>query len=383
MARAVGVDLGTTYSAVAAVRRGGLPELLWNREGDLLTPSVLLLPGADGSLVGKSAKHATKDVPGDCVELVKRRTADPGWTFTDSQGGVRGEGEIRGLILRRLAEDATGALGEPVREVVLAAPAHLGDAGRRALLSAGQAAGLRVARLIDEAVAASLAFGVTTGTLLVYDLGGGTLKVSVLAADGAEPKVVAHGVDRELGGFDFDTRLMEFVASEVRKLAGPDLLDGGRREAELRERCEQAKHALSRAFQTRLFFRDADRGYTVEVGRERFERMTSDLLARTQAVTEEVLAQAGVGWSSIDRILLVGGSTRMPMVRRMIERRLGSMPDTTVDPGQAVALGTAIATRDPALGDRRRPAPRAGGPVSPRPVHRRGRVVRRRDGELL
>ncbi|MFB9836650.1 Hsp70 family protein [Actinoallomurus acaciae] len=226
-----------------------------------------------------------------------------------------------------------------------------------------------MAGLVDEPVAAGLAFGVTPGVVVVYDLGGGTLEVTVMEVGDEESRIIATGGDRRLGGFDFDARLMEYAASEVRKLAGPDLLDGGRRQAELRERCEQAKHALSRALQTRLFLSGADRSYTVEVGRDRFERMTQDLLERTAAVVDEVLGRAGVGWARVDRILLVGGSTRMPMVRRMIERRLGGAADTTVDPDQAVALGAAIAARDLTAADRLA----AGRP----------RMLRHRDGELL
>ncbi|GLY85724.1 Hsp70 family protein [Actinoallomurus iriomotensis] len=346
MAPAIGIDLGTTYSAVAAARPGRRPEVLWNHDGDLLTPSVVLLSGAGEALIGKTAKHATKNVPGDCVELAKRREGAARWTFTDPQGGVRDAEEIQGLILRRLAEDAAAALGEPIGEVVLTAPARAGAAVRRSLRSAAEAAGLTVAGLVDEPVAAGLAFGVTQGTVLVYDLGGGTLEVTVMTVDDDGSHVLATDGDRRLGGFDFDDRLMAYVASEVRKLAGPDLLDGGRRQAELRERCEQAKHALSRAFQTRLFIAGADRSYTVEVSRERFERMTRDLLQRAAAVADAALGRAGVNWARIDRILLVGGSTRMPMVRRMIERRLGGVADTTIDPDQAVALGAAIAARD-------------------------------------
>ncbi|MFB9839458.1 Hsp70 family protein, partial [Actinoallomurus acaciae] len=126
MAQAIGVDLGTTYSAVAAARPGRRPEALWNHEGDLLTPSVVLLSGAGEAFIGKTAKHATKNVPGDCVELVKRREGATGWTFTDSRGGVRGAEEIQGLILRRLAEGAAAALGEPVGDVVLTVPAGAG-----------------------------------------------------------------------------------------------------------------------------------------------------------------------------------------------------------------------------------------------------------------
>jgi molecular chaperone DnaK len=166
--------------------------------------------------------------------------------------------------------------------------------------------------------------------------------VTVMRAEGEDLRVIATAGDRGLGGSDFDDVLMAHVAAEVKAQSGPDLLDGGRRQAELREKCEQAKHALSRAHQTRLFFSDARNSYTVEVTRLRFERMVEDLVLRTARIAEEVLDDAGVSWAQLDRVLLVGGATRMPMVRRMIERLSGRLPDTSVDPDEAVALGAAI-----------------------------------------
>jgi molecular chaperone DnaK len=391
MAAVIGIDLGTTHSAVAAVRSGGRPEVLWNREGDLLTPSVVVFQAPGRVLVGKTAKHATKDLPGDCVESVKRRLDDPAWAFADSHGGTHSATEITALILRRLAEDAAETLGHRVADAVIAVPAHFGDAGREATRRAADLAGLNVVRLVDEPTAAGIAFGAPgSGTLLVYDLGGGTFDVTVIDAEGADLRVMAASGDRGLGGLDFDDRLMEHVAGEVRKQTGPDLLDGGRRQAELREKCEQARHALTRASQTRLFFGGADRSHTVEVSRERFERLTTDLVERTAAGTEEVLGDAGLVWAQIDRILLIGGSTRMPMVRRMIERRFGSVPDTSVNPDEAVALGAALlAAQEPKR--RRGPAPvtpasgvRSAGREKPRSgaTAHRSRPARRRDGEL-
>jgi molecular chaperone DnaK len=387
MTAVIGIDLGTTACAMAAVRSGGRPEVLWNREGDLLTPSVVSFERSGRAMVGKTAKHATKDVPRDCVESVKRRMDDPGWTFTDSHGGEHAAEEISGLILRRLAEDAAETLGRPVTGAVIAVPAYLDDAGRAATRRAAELADLPVLRLADEPTAAAVAFGVpAAGTILVYDLGGGTFDVTVLDVDGADPRIVAASGDRDLGGFDFDNRLMEHVAAEVRGQAGPDLLDGGRRQAELREKCEQAKHVLSRAYQTRLFFGGTDRSHTVEVSRERFERMTEDLLERTALITEEVLAETGRDRTGIDRILLVGGSSRMPMVRRMIERRFGSVPDQTVPPDHAVTLGAALLAARETV--RRRGAAAGGRPLDgdlPRAEadRHRNRAARHRHGELL
>lgn len=345
MGHAIGIDLGTTFSAAAVVRSGGRPELLWNREGDHLTPSVVLFQDAGQVLVGKTAKNAAKDLPDDCVQFVKRQIGNSDWSFADSHGGVHGAEELSALLLRRLAEDAAEALGAQVRDVVITVPAYFDDARRTATRQAGEIAGLNVLRLINEPTAAGIAFGsgeMGEGTLLVYDLGGGTFDVTVMRVGGEELEVIATTGDRNLGGFDFDNRLMEHVAAEVQAQGGPDLGDDGRLQGELREKCEQAKHALTRTAQTRLFFSDAGGTYTVTVTRERFEQLTEDLLARTADAVEEVLDESGLAWAQIDRVLLVGGSTKMPMVREMVERVSGKAPDTSVNPDEAVALGAAI-----------------------------------------
>lgn len=345
MEQAIGIDLGTTYSAAAIVRSGGRPEVLWNREGDHLTPSAVLFQATGQVLVGKTAKNTAKDMPDDCVQLVKRHIGDPGWSFADSQGGIHGAEEVSGLILRRLAEDAAESLGHEVRDVVITVPAYFDDTRRKATWDAGRIAGLNVLRLINEPTAAGIAFGTNkmeSGTLFVYDLGGGTFDVTVMRIEGGDLEVVATSGDRNLGGFDFDNRLMEHVAGEVLAQGGPDLKEEAWREAELREKCEQAKCTLSRSAEIGLFFSDTGRNYSVEVTRKQFEKMTSDLLARTENTAEEVLEAAALTWTGIDRILLVGGSTRMPMVREMLERLSGKVPDTTINPDEAVALGAAI-----------------------------------------
>ncbi|GAB2820717.1 hypothetical protein GCM10027176_26370 [Actinoallomurus bryophytorum] len=361
MGRAIGIDLGTTYCVTAAVR-SGRPEVLWNREGDHLTPAVVLFHGRGQVLVGKTAKHATRDIPADCAEFVKRQLGNPDWAFVDSHGGAHGAEKVSGLILRRLADDAAEVLGEEVSDVVISVPASFDDACRKATREAGEIAGLNVLKLVSEPAAAGIAFGATgvePGTLMVYDLGGGAFDVTVMRAEEHSLRVIATSGDRGLGGFDFDNVLMSHVAAEVRAQSGPDLFDGGRREAELREKCEQAKYALSRTHQTRLFFSDTRNSYTVEVTRLRFELMVEDLVRRTARIAEDVLHDAGLSWAQIDRILLVGGATRMPMVRRMVERLSRRSPDTSVDPDEAVALGAAILA-DLETGSPRTPTSQAG-----------------------
>jgi molecular chaperone DnaK len=345
MEHAIGIDLGTTYCATAIVRSGDRPEVLWNREGDHLTPSAVLFQDGGQVLVGKTAKNAAKDMPDDCVQFVKRQIGNSGWSFADSRGEIHGAEEISALILKRLAEDAAETLGEPVRNVVITVPAYFDDARRKATRDAGEIAGLTVLRLINEPTAAGIAFGTgstSSGTLFVYDLGGGTFDVTVMRIKGSDLEVLATSGDRNLGGFDFDNRLMAHIAQEVTAQAGPDLQGDGRLEAELREKSEQAKHALTRTAQTKLFFSDAGKNYSVEVTREQFEKLTDDLLIRTADISEEVLEEAQLTWAGIDRILLVGGSTKMPMVREMLQRLSGKAPDTTVNPDEAVALGAAI-----------------------------------------
>lgn len=348
MSRAIGIDLGTTYSAVAILRDTGEPEVLANRDGENITPSVVLFQSFEGSdepLVGTMAKHSAASAPEDVVQFVKRNLGDAAWRFTSTTGASYGAEEISAIILRRLKEDAELALGTAVTDAVITVPAYFDDARRTATRHAGKIAGLNVLRVLNEPTAAALSFGLDTsaeGVVLVFDLGGGTFDVTVMRIASGEFDVLATDGDRNLGGFDFDNRLIEYIAGQVEEQGGPDLLDDNAHVVALREKAEMAKRSLTTVTTTTVHVSADGRPYRIVIERGEFERITADLLSRTRDLTEQVLAEAGVSWHQVDHVLLVGGSTRMPMVRALVERLAGRPADRSVHPDEAVALGAAI-----------------------------------------
>lgn len=345
---AVGIDLGTTYSAVAVLRPTGEPQILPNRDGEDITPSVVLIQAVgdgDEPLVGTMAKHSAASAPDDVVQFVKRHMGDPSWRFDSASGDSYTAEEVSAIILKRLKVDAELALGEPVVDAVITVPAYFDDARRTATKHAGKIAGLNVLRVLNEPTAAALSFGLDTsaeGTVLVYDLGGGTFDVTLMRIDDGEFDVLGTDGDRNLGGFDFDNRLIEYIAEKVQGEGGPDLLDDPAQVAALREKAEMAKRSLTTVAATTVHISAGDRPYRVRVERSEFERITADLLRRTEDLTELVLEDAGTNWSQVDHVLLVGGSTRMPMVRALVERLAGKQADRSIHPDEAVALGAAI-----------------------------------------
>jgi molecular chaperone DnaK len=343
--KAVGIDLGTTYSSVAIMRPEGRPSTIINREGETLTPSVVLFADGDQVLVGSTARRAAATMPADCAQFVKRQMGDPHWRFVDSRAREYRAEEVSALLLRRLVEDAELSLGEPVRDVVITVPAYFDDARRRATLDAGEIAGLRVLRLINEPTAAAIAYGLdslATGNVFVYDLGGGTFDVTVMRVRAGEFDVIATDGDRNLGGFDFDNALMRHVADRVLDEGGPDLRDVLLLEADLRDKCELAKRQLTTVDQASIFITAGEQNFRIQVTRSQFEEMSRPLLDRTEVTAAGVLDDAGLSWSDIDHVLLVGGSTRMRMVREMIQRISGTQPVAGVNPDEAVALGAAV-----------------------------------------
>lgn len=348
MSRAVGIDLGTTYSAVAILRDTGEPEVLANRDGENITPSVVLFQAFDGRdepLVGTMAKHSAASAPEDVVQFVKRNMGDSAWRFNSTSGAAYSAEEVSAIILRRLKEDAELALGEPVTDAVITVPAYFDDARRTATRHAGKIAGLNVLRVLNEPTAAALSFGLDTsaeGTVLVYDLGGGTFDVTLMRISGGEFDVLGTDGDRNLGGFDFDNRLIEYIAAKVEEQGGPDLLDDNAQVVALREKAEMAKRSLTTVATTTVHVSAGGRPFRVAVERSEFERITADLVNRTRDLTQHVLEEAGVSWGEVDHVLLVGGSTRMPMVRSLVEKLAGKAADRSVHPDEAVALGAAI-----------------------------------------
>jgi molecular chaperone DnaK len=340
----VGIDLGTTFSAIARINDLSKPEIIRNRDGDTVTPSVVLFQG-DVPLVGLMAKRSAATAPLDVVQFVKRQMGDPSWRFDTTEGERYSPEQVSALILKRLKEDAEEALGQSVTDAVITVPAYFDDARRRATKDAGRIAGLNVPRVLNEPTAAALAYGHATqndGTVLVYDLGGGTFDVTVLRITRGEFDILATGGDPQLGGFNWDNELMTLLNERFRTEGVPDLLDGETLEADLREKAELAKHSLTTVEKTRVALSADGVSKILPVSRADFEDATSSLLGRTRDIAVNVLEDAGLPWSAIDRLLLVGGSTRMPMVRTMIEREWGRTAERSINPDEVVALGAAI-----------------------------------------
>ncbi|MGW4461365.1 Hsp70 family protein [Micromonospora sp. NPDC004704] len=347
MSRIIGIDLGTTFSAAAVVNEFDQPEILSNRDGESITPSVVLFQG-DVPLVGTMAKRAATTAPLDVVEFVKRAMGDSAWRFDATDGRTYRPEEVSALIVKRLKEDAEQSLGEQVTEAVITVPAYFDDAQRQATRDAGTIAGVDVVRVLNEPTAAALAYGLSSGfngSVLVYDLGGGTFDVSILRISDGSFDIVATGGDRNLGGFQWDGALMTLLNERYVATGGQDLLDGGELEAALRERAVLAKHSLSNVTRARVVLGAGTKVETLEVTRADFEGVTSGLVSRTRELAEMVRDDAGLGWTDIDRVLLVGGSTRMPMVRGMVESAIARPIERRVHPDEIVALGAAVQAR--------------------------------------
>lgn len=348
MGRAIGIDLGTTFSATAVLRPTGVPEILNNADGDATTPSVVLFQDfgdGDEPVVGAMAKHQAASAPLDVVQFVKRHMGDPHWRFDAPSGATFTAEEVSAIILKRLKQDAELALGEEITDAVVTVPAYFDDARRTATLQAGKIAGLNVLRILNEPTAAALAYGLDEtrdGTVLVYDLGGGTFDVTLTRIHDTVFDVVATDGDRNLGGFDFDNALIQHVADELERQGAVGVLDDLDALALLRERAEMAKRTLTTVASTNVNVTFQGKPYRVKVSRADFEHATKSLLNRTRELVEDVLEAGGIGWKQIDHVLLVGGSTRMPMIRAMVEKLSGKKPATDINPDEAVALGAAI-----------------------------------------
>lgn len=348
MTQTIGIDLGTTYSSVAVLRSSGKPEVLKNQDGDPITPSVVLFQnfnGADEPLVGTMAKHSAATSPLDTIQFVKRHMGDPHWRFDSSSGATYTPEEISAIILKRLKQDAELALGESVTDAVITVPAYFDDARRMATKHAGKIAGLNVLGILNEPTAAALSYGLDTeeaGTVLVYDLGGGTFDVTIMKIEDGDFESIATEGDRNLGGFDFDNALMKLIANEMESQGARKVLEDMDATAALREKAEMAKRALTTVSNTNAHMSFEGKQYRVQVSRSGFEEVTRSLLNRTQELVEDVLEAAGMTWNQIDHVLLVGGSTRMPMVREMVQKISGKPIELNVNPDEAVALGAAI-----------------------------------------
>ncbi|MBO84044.1 MAG: molecular chaperone DnaK [Deltaproteobacteria bacterium] len=342
--RAVGIDLGTTFSAIAHVNRHGVPEILANGEGLRITPSVVLFDN-DEIIVGSYAKQAAAAYPEQVVECVKRHIGRDDYQFSYRDKDYTAE-EISSYILRKLKHDAEMKLGHPVNEAVITVPAYFRDAQRRATKRAGELAGFNVLKLINEPTAAAFAYGLANAgkdmRCLVFDLGGGTFDVTVVDIKGNDIQVVATAGDDALGGTDFDEVLVQHAAAAFRARHDLDPLADLIARQDLRDKCVSAKLSLSRRPKVNLFYDHQGRILREAIPRTLFEELSEGLLARCRSLTLEVLRESQCGPEAIDTVLLAGGSTRMPMVRQLIRNLFDKEPATDINPDECVALGAAL-----------------------------------------
>ncbi len=349
----VGIDLGTTLSVVAYLDATGRPTTLPNRSGDLLTPSAVAFED-DCVIVGREAIKGSVMTPEAFADCFKRDMGRGAYHRT--VGGQEVPPEVfSAFLLERLKQDAQQRLG-PIRKAVITVPAFFDERRRKATQDAGRLAGLDVLDIINEPTAAAVAFGYHRAILaaaprrrnqqperlLVYDLGGGTFDVTILEIDGGTFRAVATDGDVLLGGKDFDRRLVDYVAENFLAEHGLDPRKDPHDEAQLWIDVQEAKHALSERRKTTIICSHRGKRMRQEITRETFENLTMDLLGRTQTTTGLVLRQAGLQWAAIDRVLLVGGATRMPMVVDMLRRATGKEPDRSQSPDEAVAHGAAL-----------------------------------------
>jgi molecular chaperone DnaK len=344
MTKPVGIDLGTTMSAVAVVGDLGQATMLHNNKGETLTPSAILFRGAE-RVVGKPARNSAIARPKQVVMFVKRQMGEPGYPF-EFDGVKYGAEELSGLILCKLRQDATEALGEEVRDAVITVPAYFGDLERNRTRAAGEIAGLNVIDIINEPTAAAIAYGLSrgrdNGTIMVYDLGGGTFDITIMAIEDGNLRVLTSNGDRELGGMDFDEALAAHFAAEFEARFGIRPLDDPRSYQEFRDRAETVKIDLSDSDEVPVSLSAGGKFIELEVQRSQFERLIGHYIDQTRTLTEKALSDAGLRRDQIDKVLLVGGSTRIPAVRRMVQDLIGREPESGINPDEVVAMGAAI-----------------------------------------
>ena len=349
MGKIIGIDLGTTNSCVA-VMEGGEPVVIPNAEGNRTTPSVVAFSKNGERLVGQIAKRQAVTNPDNTVISIKRKMG------TAEKVKIEGEEfspqEISAMILQKLKTDAENYLGQKVTQAVITVPAYFSDSQRQATKDAGKIAGLEVLRIINEPTAAALAFGMDKEDqdqkIMVYDLGGGTFDVSILDIGDGVFEVLATNGNTHLGGDDFDERIMDYLVSEFKKSNGIDLKSDKMAMQRLKEAAEKAKIELSGMQQTQinLPFITADaqgpKHLDITLTRAKFEELIRDLVDATRVPVEQAMKDAGVTANDIHKILLVGGSTRVPCVQEAVKKITGKDPDKGINPDECVAIGAAI-----------------------------------------
>ena len=348
MGKIIGIDLGTTNSCVA-VMEGGEPVVIANAEGARTTPSVVAFSKTGERMVGQVAKRQAITNPEKTIISIKRHMG------SDYRVSIDGKDytpqEISAMILQKLKTDAEAYLGEPVTEAVITVPAYFSDSQRQATKDAGKIAGLDVKRIINEPTAAALAYGADKDAdqkIMVYDLGGGTFDVSIIEMGDGVQEVLATAGNNKLGGDDFDQRIIDWIVSEFKKTEGIDLSGDKMAMQRLKEAAEKAKIELSSAMQTSINqpFITADatgpKHLDLTLSRAKFNELTADLVQDTMGPVKQALSDSGLSASELDKILMVGGSTRIPAVVEAVQKELGKEPFKGINPDECVAVGAAI-----------------------------------------
>ncbi len=345
MSKIIGIDLGTTNSCVA-VMEGGEPTVIVNAEGNRTTPSVVAFSKNGERLVGQVAKRQAVTNPDRTIISIKREMG------TNHKVSIDGHDytppEISAMILQKLKADAESYLGETVSEAVITVPAYFSDAQRQATKDAGRIAGLEVKRIINEPTAAALAYGLDKGDahkILVYDLGGGTFDVSLMEVGDGIFEVLATAGNNRLGGDDFDQRLIDYIADEFKKANGIDLRQDRVALQRLKEAAEKAKIELSGLMSANVnlpFIAEGPLHLDMTITRAKFNELTADLVEKTIAPMNQALRDAGITAKDIDKVILVGGSTRIPAVQDAVQRITGKEPYKGINPDECVAIGAAI-----------------------------------------
>lgn len=345
---AIGIDLGTTYSVMAYVDEHGRPQVIPNADSERLTPSAVFFD--DGTIiVGEAAKQRAFDYPDKVALFVKRQIKNQSW-FIEDKGKRYSPVDVSSFILRKLKQDAEQYLSRRINYAVITVPAYFDETARRLTQEAAMLAGLEVLSLINEPTAAAIAYSYNDRSVprqehaVVYDLGGGTFDVTVLQVNGSDVRVLASKGDHQLGGKDFDDKIIQLAVDQFKQQHGFDPTTNLHDANELRLKAEEIKRELSKRTKARMVVRAQGRMTQIDITREQFESLIRGRLETTIAIVEMTLQEAALAKHQIDRILLVGGSSRIPLVARMLEEHFGRSPEpfTAVHPDEAVALGAAI-----------------------------------------
>ena len=348
MSKIIGIDLGTTNSCVA-VMEGGKPTVITNTEGARTTPSVVAFTKTGERLVGEPAKRQAVTNAEKTISSIKRDMGtDRGRTIDDKKYSPQ---QISAMILQKLKADAESYLGEKVTEAVITVPAYFNDAQRQATKDAGKIAGLEVKRIINEPTAAALAYGLDNEheqKIMVYDLGGGTFDVSIIEIGDGVIEVLSTSGDNRLGGDDFDQKITDYMLAEFKRMEGVDLSNDKMALQRLREAAEKAKKELSSATTTNINLpfitatAEGPKHFDMNLTRAKFDELTHDLVERTAIPVQNALKDAGLSASELSKVLLVGGSTRIPAVQEKVKMLTGHEPNKSLNPDECVALGASI-----------------------------------------